>query len=73
MNVVARGPHCASKGFHMKKVFPALAALIAGLLVLTGCETSQTALNAQCPSKWVAAGNNGAKADRYYQPHCDGD
>jgi hypothetical protein len=24
----------------------------------------------QCPSKWVAAGNNGAKADRFYRPIC---
>lgn len=55
----------------MKTVFPALVALIAGLLVLSGCETSQTALNAQCPSKWVGAGNNGAKADRYVQLRCD--
>lgn len=23
-----------------------------------------------CPSKWVAAGNNGAKADRYFQVSC---
>lgn len=25
---------------------------------------------AACPSKWVAAGNNGAKADRYFQVSC---
>ena len=23
-----------------------------------------------CQPKWIAAGNNGAKADRYYRPVC---
>jgi starvation-inducible outer membrane lipoprotein len=54
----------------MKITLPALAALVAGLLLLSACETTPAALNAQCPSKWVAAGDNGAKADRYAQPNC---
>lgn len=42
---------------------------------LWGCGTAgaadTTTASAQCSSKWVAAGNNGAKADRYYRPHCE--
>jgi hypothetical protein len=30
----------------------------------------EPAASQACPSKWVAAGNNGAKADRYFQVSC---
>ncbi len=60
--------------------------LIAGSTLLSGCATTQvgeaqspaqakvaigdlTDLPA-CPSKWMAAGNNDAKADRYFQVSC---
>jgi len=59
--------------------------LIAVMLLLQGCASTQMGeqrfaqANIQmqnpadpqaCPSKWVAAGNNGAKADRYFQVSC---
>jgi uncharacterized lipoprotein YajG len=45
---------------------------VAAILLLTGCATgpASNAVASQCPSKSVAAGNNGAKADRYYQTDC---
>jgi hypothetical protein len=68
----------------MKWTFPLALALSA--LVISGCASpqaagaqrfAQTAASqsnpfdpSACPSKWVAAGNNGAKADRYFQPGC---
>ena len=64
----------------------ALTILAACALILPGCATSQigearnfnqtrlamqaSAGSQACPSKWVAAGNNGAKADRYFQNFC---
>jgi hypothetical protein len=61
-----------------------LPALIAGAMFVSGCASSQIGEGANqtqlamqtptvskaCPSKWVAAGNNGAKADRYFQVSC---
>jgi hypothetical protein len=61
-----------------------LPVLLAGAMFVSGCASSQigdgsnqTKLAMQdptdppaCPSKWVAAGNNGAKADRYFQVSC---
>jgi hypothetical protein len=54
--------------------------LIAGTLFVSGCVTSQVDEKQKltgtqqdtpsCLSKWVAAGNNGAKADRYFQVSC---
>jgi hypothetical protein len=50
----------------------ALPMTIVAALLLPGCAsaTASNAASSQCQSKWVAAGNNGAKADRYYQPNC---
>ena len=54
--------------------------VVAGALFLAGCATSQadsqlastsSVSDPQCPSKWVASGNDGAKAGRYYQPKCE--
>lgn len=49
-------------------------ATLTGVLLLTACASSEevkpAASATACPSKWVAAGNNGAKADRYYKPDC---
>ena len=47
-------------------------AAAATAFILAGCASSnESGLSANgCQSKWVAAGNNGAKADRYYQPNC---
>jgi Spy/CpxP family protein refolding chaperone len=51
----------------MNKFTPAvLAALVAGAFFLAGCASQSTA-SSDPPSKWLAAGNNGGKADRYYQ------
>jgi hypothetical protein len=63
-----------------------LPVLIAGSLLVSGCASSQMGegerlaqANVQnqgpadppaCQSKWVAAGNNSAKADRYFQVSC---
>ena len=61
-----------------------LLALIGAAMFVSGCAStqigdgsSQTKIAMQepaqsqaCPSKWVAAGNNGAKADRYFQVSC---
>jgi hypothetical protein len=59
--------------------------LVAATFVFSGCASTQTGgqqfaqANVQkqgrteppaCPPKWVAAGNNGAKADRYFQVSC---
>jgi hypothetical protein len=61
-----------------------LPVLIAGGMFVSGCASSQIgdvsnqtkvamqepAESQACPSKWIAAGNNGAKADRYFQVSC---
>lgn len=58
-----------------------LAMWLAGALFISGCTSSQSGADRDfamasasnptaCQSKWVAAGNNGAKADRYYQISC---
>jgi hypothetical protein len=58
----------------MKSFNPySLPLLIAGLLLVSGCATPQGGsqqMAAACASKWIAAGNNGAKADRYVQTSC---
>ena len=62
----------------------ALPVLIAGALFVSGCASSQpgdgssqaklamqgSADQPACESKWIAAGNNGAKADRYFKASC---
>jgi len=50
--------------------------LFAGALLASGStaafagDATTAPKTTQCASKWVAAGNNGAKADRYYRPSC---
>lgn len=70
---IANGSNIMSTSFRVS-----LIALTASALLVAGSAVSQAddlkaprAPQTQCPSKWVAAGNNGAKADRYYRPHCD--
>jgi hypothetical protein len=46
---------------------------VATIAMFLGClagSASSATPPQQCQSKWVAAGNNGAKADRYYRPNC---
>ena len=58
--------------------FTLTVAAAAAILLLLGCATgppsnavtSQNAVASQCQSKWVDAGNNGAKADRNYHSDC---
>jgi len=52
--------------------FALTVAAAAAILLLLGCATGPTSntVASQCQSKWVDAGNNGAKADRYYQSGC---
>jgi hypothetical protein len=65
--------------------FFSIPALVAGVLVVSNCasaigqEQSSAQANrsmqlpadqAACPSKWVAAGNDGAKAGRYFLVSC---
>jgi hypothetical protein len=52
--------------------FTLTVAAAAAILLLLGCATgpASNTVASQCQSKWVDAGNNGAKADRNYHSDC---
>lgn len=59
------------------QIFRLAPLLIAAALISQGCATTQAGAQKMastdpqvCQSKWIAAGNNGAKAGRYYQVSC---
>ena len=59
----------------MNRISKLLFGILLGTYLLSGCAETKsnqlaTGSRPQCQSKWVEAGNNGAKADRYVQPNC---